>query len=218
MTEWTLLVYRVPTEPASRRVAIWRHLKRMGGLYLQQCVCLFPARTEILAELELRAAEIRESGGDVTIFDIPELRPGDEERIITTFRDLRNKDYAEIIEECETKFVKEIEFEHFRQNYSYAETEEIRQDLEKLQRWFQRVVDRDWFGADRREETQSWITRCSELLAEFEQEVYRRQNGDLGQAFDLDLAPISTIPGTTRVAPEDTVDGEHGAGTTEVDR
>ena len=40
--EWVLLVYRVPTEPASRRVAVWRDLKRIGALYLQQCVCILP--------------------------------------------------------------------------------------------------------------------------------------------------------------------------------
>src|SRR4051812_46704411 len=174
---WILLIYRVPTEPASRRVSIWRQLKRMGGLYLQQCACIFPSRPEVVQELEQRATAIKEWGGDYTLFDIPALRPGDEERIIGTFRDLRSKEYAEIIEECETKFVKEIEFEHFRQNYSYAETEEIRQDLDKIRRWHKSVVDRDWFGADKRGETEAWIERCAALLADFEQEVYRRQSG-----------------------------------------
>lgn len=202
MSAWILLVYRVPTEPASGRVSVWRHLKRMGGLYLQQCVCLFPARNEIAQELEVRAAAISDLGGDYTIFDIPALRPGDEERIITTFRDLRNKDYAEIIEECETRFVKEIEFEHFRQNYSYAESEEIRQDLEKIRRWQQRVIERDWFGADRREEAEAWITRCGDLLAEFEQEVYRRQSADVSGVFDLDLAPLGARPQASKATRE----------------
>src|SRR3954470_14888058 len=153
--------------------SIASQLKRMGGLYLQQCACMFPSRPEVVQELEQRATAIKEWGGDYTLFDIPALRPGDEERIIGTFRDLRSKEYAEIIEECETKFVKEIEFEHFRQNYSYAETEEIRQDLEKIKRWFRRVVERDWFASERREDVERWIARCSDLMAEFEQEVYR---------------------------------------------
>ena len=87
----------------------------MGGLCLQRCVCLFLARPEIAQELDLHTAAFPDLGGDLTRFDIPSLRSADEERIIATFRDLRNKDCAEIIEECETKFVKEIEFEHFRQ-------------------------------------------------------------------------------------------------------
>jgi hypothetical protein len=129
-------------------------------------------------------------GGDYTLFDIPSLRPGDEEKIIAIFRDLRNKEYAEIIEECETKFFKEIEFEHFRQNYTYAETEEIRQDLDKIRRWHKRVVERDWFGADRRGEAEERIGRCAALLAEFEQEVYRRQSRDLSEDMEIDLRPL----------------------------
>ena len=76
------------------------------------------------------------------------LQPPDEARIIQSFRALRASEYAEIIEECETKFVKEIEFEHFRQNFTYEEAEEIRMEFEKIGMWFQRVEERDWFGAE----------------------------------------------------------------------
>jgi hypothetical protein len=188
---WTLLVYRVPTEPASRRVTVWRQLKRMGALYIQQCVCLLPARAELEAELNRRAAGIRELGGDYTLFDIPQLRPGDEERVTGLFRELRNKEYDEIIEECETKFLKEIEFERFRENYTYAETEEIRQDLDKIRRWFKRVAERDWFGADRRPLAEEWIMRCDELLDGFEQEVYQRQSHDVTN--EIDLGPLRAM-------------------------
>jgi hypothetical protein len=187
---WTLLVYRVPTEPASRRVSVWRQLKRMGALYIQQCVCLLPARADLEAELNRRAAGIRELGGDYTLFDIPALRPGDDERITKLFQDLRNKEYDEIIEECETKFVKEIEFERFRENYTYAETEEIRQDLDKIRRWFKRVAERDWFGADHRPLAEEWIARCDDLLNDFEQDVYLRQSLDVSS--EIDLGPLRT--------------------------
>ncbi len=191
MAGWTLLVYRVPTEPASRRVSIWRQMKRMGALYLQQCVCILPARDALTIDLNRRVAGIKEMGGDYTLFDIPALRPGDEEKITAIFRELRNKEYDEIVEECETKFVKEIEFEHFRQNYTYAETEEIRQDLDKIGRWFKRVADRDWFDADRRSAAEVWIERCDGLLNEFEHEVYRRQSRDLPD--EIDLGPLASI-------------------------
>ena len=103
---------------------------------------------------------------------------------------LRDKEYAEIIEECETKFVKEIEFEHFRQNYTFEEAEEIEQDLEKIRRWFARIVERDWFGADRRGEVEVWIEKCENCLNGFEQEVYRR-SGD-----DADGARCAVWPGS----------------------
>lgn len=187
--EWILLVYRVPTEPASKRVGVWRDLKRLGALYLQQCVCILPRIQSIQGELDRISAKIPTLGGEFTRFDIPLLPSADEAKIVDAFRTLRNKEYAEIVEECETKFVKEIEFEHFRQNYTFEEAEEIGQDLEKIRRWLARIVERDWFAAEGRQAVEDWIVRCQTLLDEFEQEVYRRQGDDMGGADGTTLPP-----------------------------
>jgi hypothetical protein len=180
MTEspWLLLVYRVPTEPASKRVTVWRELKRLGAYYLQQCVAVLPDLPQLRADLEQVSARIEAFDGESTLFEVPRLRPDDEARIVEAFRALRNHEYQEIIEECETKFVKEIEFEHFRQNYTFEEAEEIGQDLEKIRRWFDRIVARDWFGASLRPEVEDWIERCAELLSDFEHTVYQRHPDD----------------------------------------
>src|SRR5262249_43182838 len=114
---WRVLIYRVPTEPASKRVAVWRDLKRLGALYLQQCACIFPNLQGLNTEVDEIAAKIPALGGETFLLEVPRLQPEDESRIIESFRALRTSEYAEIVEECETKFVKEIEFEHFRQNY-----------------------------------------------------------------------------------------------------
>ena len=53
--------------------------------------------------------------------------------------------YQEIVENCEVNFVKEIEFERFRENFTYEEAEEIRMEFEKITTWFQRVEERDFF-------------------------------------------------------------------------
>ncbi len=175
---WRVLIYRVPTEPASKRVAVWRDLKRLGALYLQQCACIFPDIPGVTEEVNQMAAKIPTLGGETFLLDVPKLQPEDEARIIEAFRAQRQAEYAEIIEECETKFVKEIEFEHFRQNYTFEEAEEIEQDLEKIRRWFERVRNRDWFKADRRDEVETWLGKCQGLLARFEEEVYRRTGSD----------------------------------------
>ena|SRR5437762_7988989 len=175
---WRVLIYRVPTEPASKRVAVWRDLKRLGALYLQQCACIFPDIPAVTDEVNQVAAKIPALGGETFLLEVPRMPPDDETRIIQAFRELRANEYAEIIEECETKFVKEIEFERFRENYTFEEAEEIEQDLEKIRRWFDRVRERDWFKADRRDEVESWLAHCQGLLARFEEEVYRRRSSD----------------------------------------
>ena len=171
-----MLIYRVPTEPASKRVAVWRDLRRLGALYLQQCACIFPDISAVTEAFDQVAAKIPSLGGETFLLDVPRLQPEDEARIVAAFREQRQNEYAEIIEECEMKFVKEIEFEHFRKNYTFEEAEEIDQDLEKIRRWFEQVKQRDWFSADRRDEVEAWLERCRGLLAEFEEEVYRRNS------------------------------------------
>jgi hypothetical protein len=120
--------------------------------------------------------KIVEDGGEALCLEIPQLRPADEPKIVDAFRALRDKEYDELIEECETKFVKEIEFERFRDNYTFEETEEIAQDLEKIRRWFARIVERDWFAAPRRAEAETWIDHCQGLLDAFEHDVYERDS------------------------------------------
>ena len=187
---WRVLIYRVPTEPASKRVAVWRDLKRLGALYLQQCACIFPDIPGLTEEVNQTANKIPALGGEIFLLDVPRLQADDEARIIESFRAQRASEYAEIIEECETKFVKEIEFEHFRQNYTFEEAEEIEQDLDKIRRWFDRVKDRDWFKAERRSEVEAWLERCQDMLSRFEEEVYRRQAAD-SQSADT---PSDEIP------------------------
>lgn len=171
---WLLLVYKVPTEPSRARVAVWREVKRLGGLYLQQAVCVLPRHPDAVTALEAVRERIEALGGKSYYFEVGPLDRSQEADLVAGFRDQTAKEYAEIVEECETKFVKEIEFERFRENYTFEEAEEIRQDLEKIKRWRDRVVERDFFRAPGRSEVQDWLSRCEELLLEFEDDVFAR--------------------------------------------
>lgn len=177
-SEWLLFIYRVPSEPSNNRVSVWRELKRLGALYLQQCVCIVPALPECEQGIQSAARRVESLGGSHNFFRLTRLDPAEHERLVSGFRELSAKEYAEIVEECRTKFVKEIEFERFRENYTYEEAEEIREDLEKIRRWYARVVERDWFDSGEREAVAAELAQCERLLEEFEEEVYRRTGED----------------------------------------
>ncbi|MEU7893572.1 Chromate resistance protein ChrB [Nonomuraea sp. NPDC049152] len=174
---WLLLTYKVPSEPSRVRVSVWRELKRLGALYLQQAVCVLPDVGKVGEDLDQIRQRIRNLDGTSYFFRVP---PGDHEQdasLVASFKEMAAKEYSEIVEECRTKFVKEIEFERFRENYSFEEAEEIRQDLEKIHRWFARVVERDWFGGPGRTDCEQWLSTCESLLEEFEADVYERTSG-----------------------------------------
>jgi hypothetical protein len=155
-------------------VAVWRELKRLGALYVQQAVCVLPDRPDIREALDRVRARVAELDGANLFFPLTEVGDAEQRYIEEGFRANSAKEYAEIVEECETKFFKEIEFERFRQNYTFEETEEIRQDLEKLRRWLVRVQQRDFVGAPGRDEAIARVAECETLLEQFEADVYAR--------------------------------------------
>jgi len=65
--KWLLLTYKVPAEPASKRVALWRRLKGMGAGYLQNGVCLLPKTDDHVRRLKMLENDITEMGGDAVI-------------------------------------------------------------------------------------------------------------------------------------------------------
>ncbi len=155
-------------------MAVWRDLKRLGAFYLQQAVCVLPDLPEVRGALDAVRGRIAELDGTSFFAVLADLEPVERQKIVDGFVAGSQKEYAEIVEECETKFFKEIEFERFRENYTFEEAEEIRQDLEKLRRWLAKVVARDWMSAPGRAEAEAKVTECEEMLEEFEAEVYSR--------------------------------------------
>jgi len=170
--QYQLLIYQVPSQPSAARVGVWRELKRMGALYLQQSVCIFPTVPALKAPMHSVTERITTLGGMFHLLPIRALPADEEAKIVESFLAQSNQQYDEIIEYCEVNFAKEIEFENYRQNFTYAEAEEIRQDLDKIRRWFDRVVERDWFGASKREDAAAWIERCAQQLEAFEERVF----------------------------------------------
>src|SRR5260370_23939051 len=70
---WLLLIYKVPPEPASKRVALWRRLKSMGAVYLQNGVCLLPKTDDHARRLKMLANDIAEMGGEAVILETAAL-------------------------------------------------------------------------------------------------------------------------------------------------
>ena len=167
-----LLVYRMPSKPTAGRVAVWRNLKKTGAVYLQDSVCVIPDTPSLRRELAPVLERIDEDGGRYHMLPLRTLPAEEEEKLVALFVEQSAQHYREIVENCEVNFVKEIEFERFRENFTYEEAEEIRMEFEKIGMWFQRVEERDWFEAENREEARAWVARCEVLLEEFEAKVF----------------------------------------------
>ena len=96
-----LLVYRLPREPSRHRVAVWRKLRDLGALYLQDGVVTLPEDAVTREQLEWLQLRVREAGGEATLW---EARPGtmaEEAELVGAFRSSREDAYRAIIAEAE---------------------------------------------------------------------------------------------------------------------
>ena len=95
---WSILVYRIPTQPTRLRLLIWRKLQAMGALCLQDAVYLLPARPELDENMQYIAAQIEEMGGSCYLFAASTLLPDSTERLIEEFRSQADDRFDELIQ------------------------------------------------------------------------------------------------------------------------
>jgi hypothetical protein len=66
--EWVLLAYRLPREPSTPRITIWRKLRRLGAAQIVDGLVALPLDARTKEQLEWIAGEVGESGGDAIIW------------------------------------------------------------------------------------------------------------------------------------------------------
>lgn len=84
--DWSLLIYKIPTQPTRLRLHIWRKLQAMGALHVQNAAWLLPARPDLDENMQYIAAQIQERGGSCYLFAASVLLPGSAEALAAEFR------------------------------------------------------------------------------------------------------------------------------------
>lgn len=123
---WLLLIYKIPREPAAGRVYVWRKLKQLGAVALQDAAWVLPGSAKTREQLQWLAAEITELGGDATLLSAEQL-------------------YASDAEGMRRQFVEPVEAE-YREISTALEKGDA--DLTALSKRFQQVQARDYFASE----------------------------------------------------------------------
>ena len=151
---WVLLVYRLPREPSRHRVAVWRKLRDLGALYLQDGVAALPEDAVTREQLEWLQLRVREAGGEATLW---EARPGtlaEEAELVGTFRSSREKAYKAIIAEAE----------RLRRKAQMGGGQTLLEQLGKLEREYRVERRRDYFRSPLRGEAAAALRAAREAV------------------------------------------------------
>ena len=149
---WVLLVYRIPREPSRHRVAVWRKLRDLGALYLQDGVAALPEDAVTREQMEWLQLRVREAGGEATLW---EGRPGtvaEEAGLVEDFRHSREEAYRAIMAEAE----------RLRRKAQMGGGG-VWEQLGKLEREFRAERRRDYFRSPLRLEAASTLRAAREV-------------------------------------------------------
>ncbi len=99
--KWIMLIYKLPrSRTTAIKVATWRKLKKLGVYAVQDSVCILPKSEKTLENLEWLAAELREHGGEASVWETQVLTLELEKELKSYFLEQVNIQYKEIMREA----------------------------------------------------------------------------------------------------------------------
>ena len=139
LTSWLLLVYRIPREPTAGRVFVWRKLKHLGAIALQDAVWVLPKTPRTQEQFQWLASEITELQGEAVLWEAEQLYATDPDALRQQFVDPVEAEYHEILAALKKK----------------------NRDLSTLSQRFQEAQSRDYFKSDLGQKTRDKLLSFS---------------------------------------------------------
>lgn len=151
--DWVTLIYRVPREPSSPRIAIWRRLRALGVAQLGDGVVALPEDARTREHLEWVADQVVEAGGTALLLRAQTLARKDERALALAMSQARAEEYRDLIDRAIQ--VKEASLT----------VAEVARALKRLRKDLRTVQKRDYFPPNERDDAVAAIRLVAEMSA-----------------------------------------------------
>ena len=168
---WRVITYRLPAEPSRHRVAVWRELRRLGAVALQQGTWAVPDGEPFASGFAQVIEAIQAAGGQPVVLAVAD-EEASENQLETLFTAQREAEWGEFLSDC-GKYQAELASEIEKQKLTLAELDEEEQSLDRLRRWYRTIKGRDLFGAPSAPAAERRLKECAEALEDFAERVYQ---------------------------------------------
>ena len=150
MAQWVLLAYRLPREPSTPRIALMRHLRRLGVAQISDGLIALPLDARTREQLGWVAADVREHGGEATIWVGQPGSKAEERALISVLREAVDRDYDEVVRQADAA--------------SPVGAPANRRTLARLRRELRRVGLRDYFPGRARQRAIAAVERLGDRI------------------------------------------------------
>lgn len=163
--DWVLLTYRLPREPSTPRITLWRKLRQLGVAQLGDGLVALPADARTQEQLVWLTEFVREAGGAASLWAAKPLSPSDEREIAARMSTDRASEYAAV---------------HARARTAAAlEPGQRQRALRNLRQELRRIRRRDFFPPAERDAAVAAVERLSELVLEGRPSAQPKEPGSL---------------------------------------
>ena len=149
-TSWLLLLFSLPTNRNTERVAVWRRFKKIGAIQIKTSAYLLPDLPPQYEHFQWLAQQIRDFGGDATLVRVQEIEGMPNEKLIALFNRARDEEYGAI----------KSALHGFLARGRKADPETKAAELERLTRQFRVIRDVDFFQSSRGQDVQMLLRRA----------------------------------------------------------
>ena len=141
-SEWVLLAYRLPREPSTPRISVWRKLRRLGALQLVDGLVALPADASSVEALDWLAEEVAEAGGEAWTWRATPGSKAQEQLLRQRMTASTAEEYRALIDEA-----------------SDSTADASRRTVDRLRRELHRIERRDHFSPKEHELARRAIER-----------------------------------------------------------
>ena len=154
-SSWLLLLYGLPTKRNAERVSLWRKLKTFGAVQLKSSAYVLPDNPANYERFQWLCKQIQDGGGEATLIRVAQIEGMPDEQIVQMFTEARAAEYKELM----------VIGREILARSKKRKPQTLTAELEKLQRRFDEIRDRDHFTSPSAHDAQMLLQQIGKLLA-----------------------------------------------------
>ncbi len=144
-SQWVFLAYRLPREPSTPRITIWRKLKRLGVAQVLDGLVALPLDARNREQLEWLADEMIQSGGTASVWKAEPTTRRQERELVAQMQSAVDHEYDNVIAQADAGI-------------------ESARTLKRLRAEIRRIERRDYFPSGKKAKARAAVEAVARMV------------------------------------------------------